>query len=357
MRLRTSNCLLPLALIAAGWSSPAAEPDTSGRETDRALSHAVWADGFRKSAMAEPVDLPDKGVFFPDAAIDWRRMIPGPGNAPADGTFFLRDQIADFFGGATVLPGPYNANGAVFAYWNPFWDALLFVRTKRSSVDEPAKIDKFVWSSGETFRGETLADGAERVRTVVPVDERAFSSGLWKIQAETVARFRERYSEGGKGTVVFDDGIKKTKLADEWTAIQSRAALRLKTASMLLRDPTNAAVAARCCALLRSAGESELVRNFDSRPHRFFCRTLAKLPSPIRAGFEPYGFVPGPEGSLFLFVNADVPRLYATVSFPKDRLSGPFAGAVQMEWYDLDRADELLAALGGDKGEGKEDAR
>lgn len=382
------------ALVSAGGSDLPDEP--FGRDELRGLMHAVQADRIRRAAVEDPASVPGTGMLSPSAGDAWRAMVAeAPSGAKAlRPPEFLPEQVSGFFAGATVLPGPFDARGAVFAYWNPFWDALLFVRTAGGSLPEPdgasapppsgssgnflldefadsagsapgpslpsgsrgtpPKVLEFVWLSGETFRGEPLAEGPARVRTVVPCGEDPLSVSLWRVQSATVARFRERFE--GARSVAFGDGALRADPAAEWTAIQSRAGLRLKTAAMLLHDPTNAAVAARCCALLRSGSERELRRFFDDRAGRFFCRTLAKLPPAARNGFEPYGFVPGPEGTLFLFVNADMPRFYATVSFPKDRLSGPFAGAVQMEWYDLGRADELLAALGGD-GEGKEASR
>ena len=395
MKTASAVALFLFVLVRSGGGDLPDEP--FARDELRGLMHAVQADRIRRAAVDDPASVPDTGMLSPSAADAWRAMFAGgPSGANAlRPPEFLSEQISGFFAGAAVLPGPFDARGAVFAYWNPFWDALLFVRTAGGSLPEsnaasapppsgssgnflldefadsagsaaepplpsglrgtPPKVQEFAWLSGETFRGEPLEQGPARVRTVVPSGDDPLSVSLWRVQAATVARFRERFGIGRPE--LFENGVLRADPVAEWAAIQSRAGLRLKTAALLLRDSTNAAVAARCCSLLRSGSERDLLRFFDDRSGRFFCRTLAKLPPAARNGFEPYGFVPGPEGNLFLFVNADMPRFYATVSFPKDRLSGPFAGAVQMEWYDLDRADELLGAIAGDAGKEKEDAR
>ena len=400
-----SNAALALCVCAFLAVSAAADGEPPDREAKRAMMHAVQAGEVRRVALEDAAGLVKKGWFSPAAADAWRATVADADPDKMKPRQFAPPQIADFFAGAQVLPGPYDAAGAVFAYYNPWWDALLFIRTSGGKLPEgaggppspaagkpgeptspaaaasrgganflleeaedekavpavqpgakavpepprgkrgvPPKVDSFAWVSGETFRGEIPSDGRDRLKTVLPAQGEPMSKALWRAEAATLARFRGRFPEGGGHAVQFDTGVAGASFADEFPVIQSRAALRLKLASELLGDKTNAAVCARCCALIRSAGERELMRNFDSRQHRFFCRTLAKIPAKVREGFIPYGFVPGAEGSLFVFVNKDMPRYYATVSFPKGRLSGPFAGAVEMEWYDLGEAAGLLEA-------------
>ncbi len=350
MNLRT---LLLLCAVAAPPCLLAGEPPAEPSPTDldpatsRAMRHAVQADRIRRAAAADPLSVPGTGLLSPAAADAWRAMVVRPsadGPAPATPAF-TTEQLQDFFAGAMVLPGPFDGRGAVFAYWNPWWDALLFVRTANgnlSSADVPA-VQSFVWTSGETFRGESESGMSTVAPSATPL-----SVALWRAQSATRACFRERIGEGAGRAVRLHRSVTDADPAAEWQRIQTRAGLRLRLASLLVGNPTNAAVAARCCALLRSGGKRELARHFDVREDRFFCRTLAALPAAVRAGFVPYGCIPAPEGTLYLFVNEEMPRLYATVSFPKGRLDGPFAGAVQMEWYDLGEADALLAALGSD---------
>lgn len=380
-------CLCALASMAAD--------DSPNRGERRAMMHAVQAGEIRRNAMEDAGGFAAKGSFSAAAADAWRVLVADADPDKMKPLQFAPPQIEDFFAGAQVLPGPYDAVGAVFAYYNPWWDALLFMKTSGGKLPEgaggppspvvtpsrgganflleeaeedkaatdghsdakavselpkgkrgvPPKVDSFAWISGETFRGETASPGRARVATVVPLPDESLSKALWRVESATLARFRERFPEDGGHAVQFDKGVADASFADEFTIIQLRAALRLKLSAELLGDKTNAAVCARCCALLRSADERELKRNFDSYQHWFFCRTLAKIPEKVREGFVPYGFVPGTDGSLFVFVNKDMPRYYATVSFPKDRLSGPFAGAVEMEWYDLGEAADLLAAV------------
>ena len=290
-----------------------------------ALRHAAMADALRRESLADAGRIP-------------RPLLTA--GLPAG-------EIQDFLAASSVFPGPFDEGSAVFAYYNPWWDALLFVRTADGRGRVPPRVEQAAWLSGETLRRETPSSGDARVRTVLPGPDTPLSTSLWRAHSASLASFRSLCPEGQGSPASLPTFVTAADPASERALLQSRAGLRLRLASLLAGDPTNAAVSARCCALLRSADEHELRRFFDSRPHRFFCRTLARLPDAVRSGFTPYGFVPARDGTLFLFANTALPRLYATVSFPRDRLSGPAAGAVQMEWYDLARADELLAALDG----------
>lgn len=398
-KVKSQRARFAMALCAFSLFSLSSMADLEplDREAKRAMMHAIHAGEIRRVAMEDATGLA-KGRLSPATADAWRKALAEEPDTikPLQ---FAPVQIEDFFAGAHVLPGPYDASGAIFAYYNPWWDTLLFMKTVGGKLPEdagrapspvavssqnkgganflleeaeegtvaatpvstvpalptgrrgtPPKVDSFVWVSGETFRGENVADGRERIATIVPLPDEPMSKALWRVESETVARFRERFPEGGGHAVQFDKGVAEASFADEFAVIQSRAALRMKLSSELLGNKTNAAVCVRCCALIRSADERELMRNFDSYQHRFFCRTLAKVPAKVREGFVPYGFVPSVDGSLFVFVNRDMPRYYATVSFPKGRLSGPFAGAVEMEWYDLGEADALLEAASSSEG-------
>lgn len=304
------------------------------------------------SGLSEFLDGPEPrfALFAEEIRSQLRVPDGGPVSAPAAAmrdrlvsAGFLPEQAADFFSAAMVLPGPHDERAAIFAYWNPFWDALLFVRAN------PPRVEALAFTSGERFRGEEPAEGAEAVKTVLPGDSSTLSENLWRIHVATVDEMRRRFPEGAGAPVEFDGALELALAPEEESIVQSRAALRLKLAAMLAGSKTNAVVAAKCLSLLRSAPEMELRRFFDDRALRSFCKSLARLPAPIREGFELHGYVPAREGTLFVFASEAAPRIYATVSFPAGRLDGPFAGAVQMEWYDLATAPELLSALSSRK--------
>ena len=131
----------------------------------------------------------------------------------------------------------------------------------------------------------------------------------------------------------------------ELDRIQVRAGLRLKLLSLQMKNVEAVGVAKRVTDLLRSSSVVMLKRHFTSPVHEFFCETFARLPKrAFRKGFVPYGYVPTSEGALYIFVNAHLPRLYATVSMPAGLVDGTTDKPAIFEWYDLDQAAEHLVA-------------
>jgi hypothetical protein len=152
-------------------------------------------------------------------------------------------------------------------------------------------------------------------------------------------------------SVRFSSTVAEADATSVAASLQSRAAARAAELQALAGDPVLFRAAAMSATLLRTGNESELLRFFDSPPHAFFCRSLASLPSDVRASFAPCGARTGPDGALILFTAGAAPRFFATVSFPAGRLSGESRESVQMEWYDLGRAEELLAVWERDRKE------
>ena len=329
-------------------------------------AHLAVAARFREEAMKNShlfdggtnITAIVPGVFF-EAAASSRWMVS---IAPE----FSPEQISDFFVASEVFLGPYNDNGAVVAYYNPWWDAILLTRTNvrggiprsedASSANAP-KITEFEWLGGETFRGETPPQDLAKtcVRTVVP-EEDPISVEIWRRQKTTLARFDTIYGDDpgadqdlrliSLGLASFDAKARKTEL----DRIQVRAGLRLKLLSLQMKSEEAVGVAKRVTDLLRSSSVVMLKRHFTSPVHEFFCETFAKLNKrAFRRGFVPYGYVPTEEGALYIFVNAQLPRLYATVSMPKGLVDGETDKPAIFEWYDLEQAAEHLDAWEEDK--------
>ncbi len=381
---RNALRLLMLAGLAVAATAQAAEPDAVDFRTDAIRSmHAMQADDLRLRGTEAATNLFSDVFFTPRAGDEWRRLLKGRLSSGADGWGIPPRLVEDFLCGASCLLGPCDAHGAVFAFWNPYWDALLFLRTEggelpeprpnesdagtagKSSQDaesasnlllgrsveamaeksvaargKPPKVAQFFWIDGDTFRG---------AHSPTNMGE-SYSVGLWRRETATVARFREMHSpSAADAPVLFSDAVANADQARVRPAIRIRAARRLAEIGACLGSPVNAVAARRCAKLLQSAEKKRLFMAFDSPDHYFFCRQLDEMPIEARRGFVPYGAIESPEGALFLCVNRDMPRFYATVSIPREALTGNRVEKrpVQMEWYDLATAGQLLAAVEG----------
>ena len=359
-------------LAAAEAPSAVNDATLSGDEEVRATQagvHLAFAARLRKAGITnswlavhgDPDFKPDFGrdasALF--TALAWNQWKGGAGEEFSD------EQRADFFTGAQVLLGPFDGSGAVFAYFNPWWDALLVVRTKTASGADVApanakaalaaaepkagdalRIDEFEWLSGETFRGETAANPPS-VLTVVP-EKAPLSVEIWRVQRATLAKFDSVYSPDADTNVRFRAnkiGARDLDRKAEFERIQMRAGLRLKLLSMQMKNEEAVGVAARVTSLLRSASVVMFKRHFTDPVHEFFCETFTQLNRRVfRSGFVPYGYVPTSEGALYVFINGDLPRLYATVSIPAGTVSGDNGKPAIFEWYDLDKASDFLSA-------------
>ena len=327
------------ALAAARAAEPPAAPDTA--LAGRGTLVAAWADSFRRTAATNAAALPN--AFEPAAAARWA---DGPAR---ELTAVLQ---ADFFAGAHVLLGPFGETDALVAFHNPFWDALLFVETgggylpgspDKAGSFRPGKVIRFRWIDGETFRGSTVAPGGP------------FALGVLRAQAATVRRFDERFPDAD-GPAFLDDAALGVAPADgdaaAWTRILDGPAVRLRAGLALATNRMDRAVAGRCEELLRRGSAPVLRRHFADGAHARFRDSFLRLPPALREGFSLYGYVPGEDGALFLFVNEDVPRLFATVSMPRGRTRDAASGEPAFEWYDLREAARYLKAV---REAGKED--
>ena len=359
--MNLKRCLIaPLAAVLAAIPGHADEtpPDMpSDAEIDATLSrgalfamHADWADAFRRAGIAGGSAL--EPFFATSAMIEWK----GKTREELDDT-----QLADFFTGAQTLIGAFDDEGSVLAFWNPFWDTLLFVRAADGKLSLPGgrfpesetpKANRFAWVSGESFRGEPPDSGLPRTATTVPGADEPLAVSLWRAQKGTVARFDALYPPETSERLRFRTGVDNPGSEAEWTRIRARSALRLRMAPMLAANRVDFAVASRCAGLLRTGSLLQLRDHFRDIAHDFFCSTLSELPPALRTEFELYGYVPTPSATLYFFVEKGVPRLFATVTVPAGRLKSASGREVVMEWYDLDKAGELLAAWESERAKG-----
>lgn len=350
------NLLLSMILFAAGANAATELPDEARADLDRATLlaiHADWAANLRRAAVNDGDAIAsDKTAFFSAVeAAEWRSFVSPELDSLQTGDFFL---------GAQVWMGPFDEKGAVLGFYNPWWDALLVIRTEgpeirltegASPVAAPA-VARFAWASGETLRSDPAAPHPAS-STVIPGDD-PLSVSLWRAQTGALAAFNalcDRVQEDRPDRFPFaslPDPGNASAMRTEWERIEVRSAIRLRQITLLAENRIHQAVADRCRTLLRSGSRARLRAHFTSPAHAFFIDSFTTLPAAgdadLRGNFEIYGYIPAEAGTLFVFVNAEAPRLYATVSFPAGREENADAGNVVFEWYDLDKASDFLSA-------------
>ncbi len=339
----------------------------AGRVTEFAM-YTQWMDAFRAYGMEKPEKLPSK-FFAPGSTADleWKATIEPN---------FLPETQADFFRGAIPLAGPFSARKMVMGLYNPHWNAILLVevfadlphseeelRSRQDDEDEAGdgalpdiplpKVTRLRFMSGEAFLGEDPDE--PDFSTVLPggggrgaYPDEPFSVGLWRAQVKVMRRFDALYPAQEdaepklKGASLF--GPERDRDLERLIA---RVAVRLKCLEGMHLDPERRAVAERMEQVLQLGLRSQMKRYFANPLHDAFVSTYAGLPREFKRGFRAYGCVANGEGTLYLLVNRDFPRLYATVSVPRGRLENPDAGTVDFEWYDLDQAEKLLKVWEG----------
>ena len=327
--------------------------------------HGVHASTLRALAAAAATNWLSDGRLLPAVADAWAAMLdegsPKSGAetfASLDGSFGIPKLpsvlVEDFFAGAVVMLGPCDGHGAVFAYSNPFWDALLFVRTGEGELPTPGsgedggresgaayplrrvpKVQEAVWIDGATLRGGPAPDAS---------DAEPCSVLLWRVAAANRARFEAVCPGRSDDPVRLPRVVRDCDRAAVAAAMRERAGRRAGQLALMAKDPVLLRATALCGGLLRDGTEAQLVRFFDDPDHAFFAETLAALPRKLRASFVPAGARKAADGAQLLFVARDAPRVFATVSFPAGRLSGTSRDPVQMEWYDFERTEDYLSA-------------
>lgn len=348
-------------VLALGWTAGgfAQEDSMTQEEADRLTEFAMysqWMDAFRWCGMETPTNLVKR--FFDRKSTawdDWQAVVEPN---------FLPETQADFIRGAIPLAGPFSEKKMVMGLYNPHWNALMLFQVTGGlprSEEEAGKrmplVTRFLFMSGEAFCGEEPGD--PDLSTVLPGGaghgahpDEPLSPGLWRAQVKVLHRFNELYPAQRDADPDFRPAaLGRVDPDRDMEMLISRVAVRLRGLQgmhnavgqgMPPPDPEWSAVAKRLELVLQLGLRSQMKRYFENPLHDTFVTTFSNLPKPFKRGFRAYGCVPNDEGTLYLFVNQDFPRLYATVSVPKGRLENPDAGTADFEWYDLDQAEELL---------------
>lgn len=334
------------ALCAAAVAAAAA--DANPKPEDAMPTFAARVGAIRAAAAEEPSKFAEYLAESDDgdrAVAEWEALAGA----------FSATQLRDFFSGANAMLGPVTVRGSkwsgVCALYNPWLDAVLALR-----FDDAMRIDRVAFVGGEAFRGEKPAQ-SPATATVVPAGD-PLSVELWRVQTRTAARFSELFPAGEEPR--FDSALNAARRRG-FESIQVRSALHLKLLSEFAKlddwgkkpgSSKLAKAAGKMQRLLRTASAETLRSAFPDPAHAFFCDTFAGLSegdaglagSDLRSGFGLYHYVPSKEGTLFVFLNPALPRVYATVSFPAGRENGPTGHPVIFEWYDLAQSARLLEA-------------
>lgn len=353
--------------------------------------HALQAEKIRQQVSLSATNLLVGSVMTPKAESLWRDLLSGTPSNITNSWGIPSALVSDFFVGASTIFGAYNSHGAVFAYWNPFWDILLFVETTDGELPEPvlrkadksqrsasssllgnsgvvelspvsargkmAKIRDFFWIDGDSFRDEKF--------TVLPSEP--YSVALWRRYVATIEKFKMIYPNTGsiissKYKVCIDKTLKSKDISSVRLGILSKIANRLYWLDSFQGKKGYLNYLDFCSKLLNNGNKAALKYFFNSPYHISFCKQLSDLPKNIRDGFIPFGMKEKNGDILFLFVNRSITTFYATVTFPKERIQSDFNNyevstnsVIQMEWYDLASSNILLDCVkkGSRKDEGK----
>ncbi|MGN0833642.1 MAG: hypothetical protein ACI4RD_08360 [Kiritimatiellia bacterium] len=338
--VRWSWAVAAVSACVAGAAFAASEP-TGVRpsfrqdlgDADGRMAAYLCALGDFRNAAVEKASAVVARQFVPAAQTKWN----------ADVAAEMDDRLlADFFRGAIAMTGPQTPDGGIGGLYNPWWDALLVMRLKPKENGPEASfaVTEFHFLSGETFRGEPVERDPKEIscRTVVPEGD-PLSVELWRVVAATRRKFEQAFPMDGKvGWGGFASKLLALDRVREHQRIVARAALRLKLRQTILRDPAALGKSKVFENLVRTGNHYQLFTYFRD-PNCFgVMRTLSELPAVFRQDFTLYGYVPTTEGAQYLYVNAKVPRLYATIAVPKDVGKRP----ASLEWFDLAQADDLL---------------
>lgn len=259
---------------------------------------------------------------------------------------FSAQQITDFFTGAVALTGPQNAKRGVWGLYNPWWDAMIFldlrVNDDGGEKRAPISVESFAWLSGETVRGEAKEsqDADIRCATVVPGPD-PISVEVWRSTSASKRAFSACLPLEGK---VDFSPVQKMELqsdsALELKRMQIRSALRLKGASVLLKEDAERLKARELRRLLVVGSPHAIDEAFRDADSDVLKDTFKEMPGLFRKNFSTYGYLRTNQGRQFLFVNSKVPRLYATITIPE----GTTKPAMALEWFDLAQSEQLLEA-------------
>jgi len=241
-------------------------------------------------------------------------------------------ELSDFFNTSLILAGAQQPDRGITAFYSPWQDAILLVRTTGSGVDRRGA--EFAFLTGETFRGEKFADSLE----VVTPEKAPLSVNLWRVYSGTVARFNALFPEKG-GTADLSVLTAKLDPAAEFQRIRLRSAARTLLAKKLMTEACREGLA-ECLIALRALrnGNGELLgKIFGAQDKAGLIEPFEKFPPEIRKNIEPVFSLVAKDSALFGYINPGAPRFVFIVSVDQ-------AGKFTLEWFDLDKSAVLLKA-------------
>ncbi len=240
-------------------------------------------------------------------------------------------ELSDFFNTSLILVGAQQPERGITAFYSPWQDAILLVRTEGSG--DARRGAEFAFLTGETFRGEAFRDSLE----VVTPKNAPLSVNLWRVYSGTVARFNALFPETGSPDLA---GVRKnTDQRTEFQNIRLRSIARTLLAKKLMTDAYRQGLA-NCLIALRALQRGEpkvLGKVFGGQDSVGIAALVNKFPPEIRKNIEPVYSLVSEHSSLFGFINPGAPRFVFLVSVDKN-------GRFTLEWFDLDESAELYKA-------------
>lgn len=303
------------------------------QSTAQAWADASLSESFLRTAMMTNQTVALRGFFTSGAERKWIQWTNEK---------FSQDQIRDFFFGAIQFRGPVEGKGAVGAYYNPWWDAILITESVKSTVaagnatDEVYKVTDFVFLSGERFREEktTALPSLEAISAIAGLPVKT----ACRFVVKTMAKFDEIYAEDAPALLddhksMFDEG--------NINELVGRSAVRLKLASDFIKNKKAYREGWELCVLMRKNKTGLYNLIFPSDMGKLMTAGFKQLPERVRHGFEPYSFfqVKDKDIRVHLLVNKEFPRLFALAYLGRD------CGKATFLWFDLYRAKEILEAF------------
>lgn len=304
---------------------------------ERVTVLASVAASLRESAIAAPTNA--IAYYFSEMARgNWKIKIDSE---------MIAQQQSDFFLGAIMLAGSQNEKGGIVGLYNPWWDGILLMQfdgngkggendAKHSSI----QVSKYYLLSGETFRGEQPSKEIA-TKTVVPQTD-PMSVELWRVCAGTRKAFLDKFplaaSPSWDACRAMLMGVNQRL---EMERLQTRSALRMQHYLGHLKNKKSVWIGAYLQNLLREGSDLKLRQHFQEEHTQVLLNSFRELPKEFRKDFFRYGCLPTKDGTLYVYINKKMPRLYATVTMLK---TPPTAKTTSLEWYDLIQCDELLNA-------------
>ena len=240
-------------------------------------------------------------------------------------------ELSDFFNTSLIFTGAQRPESGITAFYSPWQDAILLVRTEGSGVNRRGA--EFLFLTGETFRGEKFADSLE----LVTPEKAPLSVNLWRVYSQTLAKFDALFPENAVPDLA---GLKKgVDQNAEFRNIRLRAVARTLLAKKLMTDAYREGLA-NCLIALRALqrGEPEVLKKvFGAQDTVGIAGLVEKFPPGIRQNIEPVYSLVAKDRSLFGFLNPGAPRFVFLVSVDA-------AGKFTLEWFDLNESATLLKA-------------